>query len=128
VQRKGNNNNIITVNQMSSTHCSSYKNENINVFIIDGTTRLGMERLAPGVSRVYAMDADGRLLAPHGIRVQEISEGAVEPHNNEFLLQWAGNYVISIGDKDRLYITNQKQQSCTALLEGVIMEEIKRTA
>ena len=90
----------------------SYKNNNINVIIIDNNVRAMIERVANGVARLYFVNSHGvQIPVPANITLRNTVTNQIQaPYHNEYFITWFNNYTLYLNGIAFFGLENQQQQ------------------
>lgn len=101
----------------------SYKNDNINIVIIDVNILLRIERIDQNVARIYFVNShDNAIRIPAGVILRDVINNTNVPRvtlngAESYVITWASNYTLLYNGDEILNLENQKQQSMRVPIE-----------
>src|SRR5690242_1422520 len=89
----------------------SYKNDNINVIVIDNNVRAMIEMVVDNVARLYFVNSRGvQIQIPANITLRDTITNQIQaPYRNEYLITWFTSYTLYLNGVAFFGLENQQQ-------------------
>ncbi|CAG8471904.1 10680_t:CDS:1 [Dentiscutata heterogama] len=95
----------------------SYKNDTINVIVIDNNILVKIQRVDQNVARIYFTNGQGNSIRiPAGMTLRDLTNNTNVPRivaagAESYMITWVMNYELRYNGGEVLNLDNQKQQS-----------------